>query len=89
MITGTVRHARVTTGAVGALGSISVTVPWANAFTDTNYTVVASVLDSTALTASLSVVHVESLQVNSVNVRINNTSNVPITGTVHVIGIHD
>lgn len=83
------KHARVTTGSITAGTSSVVTATWTTAFADTNYTVVASVADSTAAAAALRVVHIESIVAGSVGVRIENTSAGSITGTVDVIAIHD
>lgn len=80
---------RVTTGAIGAGVSALVTLTWAVAFVDANYTVAVSVLDSTAAVASLQVVHVESVTATAVVVRVQNTSAGALTGTLQVIGIHD
>lgn len=80
---------RVTTGAVGATSSAVVTLTWTIPFTDANYTVTCDVEDSTAATASLSVLHVESKVAASVGVRVNNTSAGPLTGTLGCIAIHD
>lgn len=83
------KHSRVTTGSVAGLGSALVTVTWTTAFADTSYTVVASVLNSTAATAALKVTHVESITASAITVRVENTSVVALTGTLHVIAIHD
>lgn len=81
---------RVTTGAIGAGASAVVTVIWGGvAFPDANYTVIASVEDSTASTAALSVVHVETKVVGSVGVRVVNNAAGPLTGTLDCIAVHD
>jgi hypothetical protein len=80
---------RVTTGSIAAGASALVTLTWAVAFADANYTAVASVLDATAAAASLRVVHVESVTAAAVGVRVENTSAGALTGTVQVIGMHD
>lgn len=86
---GGLKHARVTTGSIGAASSALVTVTWTTAFADTNYTVVASVQDSTAAILSLTVVHIETKTAAAVEVRVQNTSAGSLTGTLHVIAMHD
>lgn len=83
------KHARVSTGSIGAGLSALVTVTWTTAFADTDYTVVASVQDSTAATLSLVVVHIETKTAAAVAVRVENTSLGSLTGTLHVIAVHD
>jgi hypothetical protein len=86
---GGLKHKRVSTGAIGGGANALVTVTWDNAFADANYTVAASVVDATTGTASLSVVHVESVTASTVSVRVYNAGGVAITGALHVIAIHD
>jgi hypothetical protein len=83
------KHKRVTTGSIGAGVSAIVTVTWTSAFADANYTVTASVLNSTAATASLKVTHIESVSASAVTVRVENTSAGALTGTLNVIAMHD
>lgn len=80
---------RVTTGSINTGVSAVVTLTWATPYTDTNYTVMCSVEDVTAATASLSVIHVESKLVGSVGVRVSNASGGSLTGLLDCIGIHD
>lgn len=83
------KHARVPI-TVPASSSALATAPWANAFADANYTVTAAVYDATAsATACLSVTHIETIGTGSVVVRVENTSAGSLTGTVHVIAMHD
>lgn len=87
---GGVKHARTTTGSVGIGSTVLVTVTWTTAFADANYTVQASVVDSTTTSLSLSVVHVESVSASAVTVRVlNNSATTAITGTLHVLAVHD
>jgi len=86
---GGLKHGRVTTGSIGAGVSAVVTLTWTTAFADANYTVNASVLNSTAATASLKIVHIETQTAAAVTVRVENTSAGALTGTLHVIAIHD
>lgn len=83
------KHARVTTGSVSAASTALVTVTWTTAFADANYTVQASVLDATTSSLSLSVVHVESVTASAVTVRVLNNAAGSLTGTLHVVAIHD
>lgn len=86
---GGIKHARVTTGSIAAGASALVTLTWATAFANGNYTVNASVVDATAATASLSVVHIESITASAITVRVVNNSAGSLTGTVHAIAMHD
>ncbi len=86
---GGLKHDRVTTGSILAGTSALVTVAWTTAFTDANYTVVASVQDSTAATSALAVVHIETKTAAAVQVRVENTAAGDLTGTLHVIAMHD
>lgn len=83
------KHARVTTGSIGAASTALVTVTWTTAFSDANYTVSANVEDTTTSSLSLSVVHVETKSASAVTVRVLNNAAGALTGTLHVIGVHD
>ena len=84
-----IKKVRVTTGEVSAGSSALITATWASAFADTNYTVSVEVLDSTTTSLSLSDVHVESITAEAVTVRVLNNALGALTGTLHVVGIHD
>lgn len=86
---GGIKHSRVTTGSIAAGANALVTVTWGSAFASTAYTVVASVQDATTAVASLRVVHIETKTTGAVTVRIENTSAGALTGTLHVIALHD
>jgi hypothetical protein len=86
---GGLKHVRQTTGAVGANSNALVTITWASAFIDANYTVSASVVDATTSSAALKVTHIESVTSTAVTVRVENTSSGALTGTVNVIAMHD
>ena len=86
---GGIKHTRISTGSIGSGASVLVTVNWTTAFADAAYTVVASVLDSTAATASLSGVHLETQTAGGVKVRVANGSAGSLTGTLQVIALHD
>ncbi len=83
------KHIRQTTGSIGAGVTALVTITWAAAFADANYTVSAAVEDVTTDILSLAVVHVETKTAAAVAVRISNTSLGALTGTLHVIAVHD
>jgi hypothetical protein len=84
-----IKHIRLSTGSISGGTSSLITATWTTAFADANYTVTASVLDSTAATASLNVVHVESISASQVKVRVSNTSAGALTGTLHIVAMHD
>lgn len=84
-----IKHKRLTTGSIPATTSALVTCTWTTPFVNTNYTVTATVQDSTSATASLVIVHIETIATGSVVVRVSNTSASAITGTLHVIAMHD
>lgn len=83
------QQGRITTGSIGAGASALVTFIWPTAFKDTSYTVTAGVLNATAAAASLRVVHVETISTTQVAVRVENTSAGALTGTLHIIALHD
>lgn len=83
------KHVRITTGSIGAGVSALVTHTWATTFADANYTVAAGLIDSTAATASLRIVHIEAVTATQVKVRVENTSAGALTGTLNLIALHD
>lgn len=83
------KHARVSTGSIAASSSAAVTVTWTTAFADANYTVAAAVEDSTASSLSLSDIHIESKTASATVIRVINNSLDSLTGTLHVIAVHD
>lgn len=83
------KHSRVTTGSVGTLASALVTITWATAFADTNYTVTVDVVEATTSNLSLSVVHIESKTAAAITVRVYNSSAGSLTGTLNAIAVHD
>lgn len=86
---GGIKHSRITTGSVGAGATALVTLTWGTAFADANYTVTASLIDSTAAVASLHITHIESVSASQVKIRVENTSAGALTGTLNVIALHD
>lgn len=83
------KHARLTTGSINATSSAIVTNSWTTAFADANYTLTTSVQDATTALLSLRVVHIEALTATGVAVRVENSSAGALTGTLHLIAIHD
>lgn len=79
---------RATTGEVAGSGEADVTVTFAKAFVDTDYTVSAVVVDDNAGEA-LRVRRVRSLAAASCVVNVVNNALGAQTGVVHVIAIHD
>lgn len=86
---GGMKHQRVSTGSLGPGVGTVVTLTWPTAFADANYTVVVSVLDTTAADASLSIIHIESQSAAAITVRVLNSSAGNITGTLQAIAMHD
>lgn len=86
---GGLKHARLTTGSINAASSALVTNTWTTAFADANYTLTASVQDSTQAILSIRMVHIEALTATGVAVRVENSSAGALTGTLHLIAIHD
>jgi len=85
-----VQGGRVTTGAIGASASVQVTLTWGTAFADANYSVTASVVESTATTSTLRVHHIVSQSAAQVVVLVtNDDAGGAHTGTLHCIGVHD
>lgn len=86
---GGMKHQRVTTGSIGAGSTALVTLTWTTTFSDSNYTAVASVVEATTSSLSLSVVHIESVSASAVAVRIINNAVGSLTGELQVIAMHD
>lgn len=86
---GGVKHARVATGSVASAAAPLITITWATPFADANYTVAASVLEGSATSLSLRVAHVETITAEAVTVRLKNDAAGALSGTVHVIAVHD
>lgn len=82
-------HGRASTGSIAAGANVLVNVTLGNTMADTNYTVSVTIEDATTSASSLRLVHVESRSTTQVGVRVENTSAGAITGTIHVIAIHD
>lgn len=83
------KHQRVTTGSIAAGATALVTLTWTTAFSDASYTAIASVVDATTTSLSLSVVHVESITATEVTVRVLNNALGALTGVLQVIAMHD
>ena len=87
---GGLKHARITTGSIGAGARASVTITWGTAFPDTNYTVTGSVADPTTGTSQGLVLE----RLNAVTGAISratvfNPTGGALTGTLNCIAIHD
>jgi hypothetical protein len=83
------KHKRLTTGSVAANTDAAVTVNWTTAFADANYTVSCALVDATASASALKIIHIDSYTAASVIVRVRNDSAGALTGTLHVIAVHD
>lgn len=84
-----VRTKRTTTGSVAGGGSVDVTVTWAPAFADANYTATVSVLEGAA-GSTLRIRKVLSQTAAAIVVRVFNEDTLnTFTGTVHALAIHD
>lgn len=86
---GGMKHQRVTTGSIGAGSTALITLTWTATFADANYTAVASVVEATTSSLSLSVVHIESVSASAVAVRIINNAAGSLTGELQVIAMRD
>jgi hypothetical protein len=84
------KHGRVSTGSCAATGC-SVTLTWATAFADANYTVSCGLEDATAQseTAGLRLGHITSKKAASVTMTLDNLSGAGVTGTLECIATHD
>jgi hypothetical protein len=76
----------VTTGSISASASADVTVTWTTSFVNANYTIQAVVLESTA---GLQAIAVKSQSASQVVVTVKNNTGGSLTGTLHVVAIHD
>lgn len=80
---------RVATGSILTGIRTGVTVTWPQAFADTNYTVVALMSDASALGLGLICERVQSITNSNCVIQCFNASLGTLSGTIHVIGIHD
>lgn len=88
--TATIQTARVSTGAIVGAGGAAITITFAQAFADTNYTATCSMVEATNTASTLYVHHIVSKAAGSLVVRVKNDDGaVTKTGTVSVIAIHD
>lgn len=85
------KHARVSTGSIGAGLRAAVVVAWpGTAFPDTNYTEIVSVEEgSSGTTQTLVCERVSGKVVGSITVTIFNSTGGALTGTVNAIAVHD
>lgn len=79
-------HIRVDTGAVPISGSVLVNVAWPVGFKDTNYTVIATMEDTTGFLEARSI---RNKAAGSVDVLVaNNDGGAVHSGTLHMVGIY-
>lgn len=78
---------RTTTGSIANGVTSTITITWATAFADTNYTVV--VVSQGTATTDIVVQSLLTKTASSVQVVVKNTGTVSHTGTLHAIAIHD
>lgn len=84
------QHGRVTTGSIASAARTAVTLTWAQAFADTNYTVTVSVFEGTAAPGlSLRIEHIVTVNAGSIVVSIVNDNAGALTGVLEGIAIHD
>jgi hypothetical protein len=85
------KHQRAAVTSLGAGASITVTVTWATAFADANYTVSATVVQTGGVPANtgLKIVGVGNKAAASIDVRVTNDSGGALSGTVDCIAMHD
>jgi hypothetical protein len=80
---------RVTTGSVAGASQAEVSVTFDKAFSDTNYTLMCQVEESTAATDTLKVLKIVSKSTTGCVVRVQNVNASARTGTLHVLAIGD
>lgn len=78
-----------TTGVVAGGARAQINLTWPIPYGDSNYTVVASVLDTSAAGTGLRVERVRVKTATGITVQVINDSGGNLTGTVHAIAIHD
>ncbi len=85
-----VKAQRVTIPSVGAAARAAVVVTWAVPFANTDYTVVATIEDTAALSASpLAAERIQEKTATSVTVVVENEGISAKAGTLHVLAIAD
>lgn len=86
-----VKHARVTTGSIGAGTRASVTITWTTAFLDNNYSPIAMIFDGTTVGTSQGLVieRINAQIAASIKVTVFNPTGGALTGTVNAFAVHD
>jgi hypothetical protein len=81
------KHARVSSGSVGANSIASVEIAWTTAFADTDYTPTCTIIDATG---NLRVLSIDALVAADIYVQVFNSDVVnPHTGTIACVAVHD
>ncbi|MCU1284860.1 MAG: hypothetical protein JWO13_1210 [Acidobacteriales bacterium] len=83
------KHKRVSIGSIGPGTRASINVVWDSKFTDSNYTVTATLLDESKGSIPLSLECIRSLSPGGIIIQVVNHSSHVKTGTLHLIAIHD
>lgn len=82
-----IKHARISTGSIGASSNVVVTNNWGTSFANTNYTVTCSVVESTGNLAPWSM---SAKTASGIGMVVhNNDAGGAHTGTLECIGMHD
>lgn len=84
-----IQSTRISTGSITSGLRADVTVTWPTSFTDTNYTVLVTVEDTSALGLGLQAERIRSKTATQVVIQVLNASLSSLTGTIHIVGIHD
>jgi len=87
--TQSVRQGRASTGTILTLTRVNITITWATAFADTNYTVACTIEDTSVLGLGLLTERITAKTAASITVQIFNQSVGSLTGMLHAIAIHD
>lgn len=82
-----IRSKRTATGTIGGTASADVSVTWPSNFSNTNYTVTASIEQD--IDTGLRILRVRSKTTSGCVVRVTNDSVTGQSGTVHTIGVAD
>jgi hypothetical protein len=86
---GGIKHIRLSTGSVAGTSRADVTVTWAVAFPDVNYTPVCSVLDTSGAGLGLVFERIRVQLALSMTVQVFNQSAGALTGTLNCFAFHD
>ena len=84
------KHGRTTTGAITTGASAAITVTWATAFADANYTAFCSVIEADTDVATIQIDHIESKSASAIVVRVENEDGAATrTGELQCVAVHD